>query len=59
MPDVALIAITRKVIILDDKEYSGLSIIGIAALIHSLSTTYYFLHRTMNAAHSKVKPGGH
>jgi len=46
--EVALIAITRKVIILDVKEYSGLSIIGIAALIVSIAIAYYFLRRPRN-----------
>jgi uncharacterized membrane protein (DUF373 family) len=41
--EVALIAITRKVIILDVKEYSGLAIVGIAALIVSIAVAYYFL----------------
>jgi len=41
--EVALIAITRKVIILDVKEYSGLAIVGIAALIISIAVAYYFL----------------
>ena len=41
--EVALIAITRKVIILDVKEYSGLAIIGVAALIIAIAVAYYFL----------------
>jgi uncharacterized membrane protein (DUF373 family) len=41
--EVALIAITRKVIILDVKEYSGLTIVGIAALIVSIAVAYHFL----------------
>jgi len=41
--EVALIAITRKVIILDVKEYSGLAIVGIAALIISIAVAYHFL----------------
>ena len=41
--EVALIAITRKVIILDVKAYESLSIIGIAALIVAISIAYYFL----------------
>ncbi len=45
--EVALIAITRKVIILDVKDYSGLAIIGIAALIVSIAVAYFFLKRTM------------
>lgn len=43
--EVALIAMTRKVIILDMKEYSGLSIIGVAALIVAIAIAYYFLRR--------------
>jgi uncharacterized membrane protein (DUF373 family) len=43
--EVALIAITRKVIILDVKAYDGLAIIGIAALIMSIAVAYYFLKR--------------
>lgn len=45
--EVALIAITRKVIILDVKAYDGLTIIGIAALIISIAVAYYFLKRTL------------
>ena len=45
--EVALIAIARKVIIIDFKEYSGLSIIGIAALILSIAVAFYFLKRPL------------
>ncbi|MGV8073793.1 MAG: phosphate-starvation-inducible PsiE family protein [Syntrophobacteraceae bacterium] len=38
---VALIAIARKVIILDIKEVSSLTLIGIAAIIVALSIGYY------------------
>lgn len=48
--EVALIAITRKVIILDVKDYSGLAIIGIAALIASIAIAFYFLKK-MTTAH--------
>ena len=41
--EVALIAIARKVIILDLKEYSELTLIGIAALIISLAVAYSLL----------------
>lgn len=44
--EVALIAITRKVIILDVKAYSGLTIVGIAALIVAIAIAYFFLKRT-------------
>jgi len=40
---VAIIAISRKVIILDVKELSGLSLLGIAAIILALSIGYYLI----------------
>jgi uncharacterized membrane protein (DUF373 family) len=40
---VAMIAIARKVIILDIKEVSGLTLIGIATIIVALSSGYYLL----------------
>lgn len=40
---VAIIAIARKVIILDVKQTSGLSLIGIAAIILALTVGYYFM----------------
>ena len=43
---VALIAIGRKVIILDVKELSSLTLIGIAAIIISLSVGYYLFKRS-------------
>ena len=42
---VALIAIARKVIILDLEKYSGLSLTGIAAIILALSLGYYLIQR--------------
>jgi uncharacterized membrane protein (DUF373 family) len=48
---VALIAIGRKVIILDVKEISSLSLLGIAAIIISLSVGYFLVKRTF---HSKA-----
>jgi uncharacterized membrane protein (DUF373 family) len=44
---VAIIAVTRKVIILDVKTMSPMSLIGVAALILSLSVGYYALKRAM------------
>lgn len=38
---VAMIAIARKVIILDVKEISSLTMLGIAAIILALSIGYY------------------
>ena len=43
---VAIIAIARKVIILDIKETSSLSLIGIAAIIVSLTVGYYFMKKS-------------
>ncbi len=39
--EVALIAIARKVIILDAKELPSLTLLGIAALIVALATAFY------------------
>ncbi len=40
---VAIIAIARKVIILDVENYSGQSLLGIAAIILALSIGYYLI----------------
>lgn len=42
---VAMIAISRKVIILDLNKYSSLTLVGIAALIIALSVGYYLVKR--------------
>jgi len=41
---VAMIAIARKVIILDVKELSSLTLVGIGTIIIALSAGYYFLN---------------
>jgi len=43
--EVALIAIARKVIILDFKAYDSVVILGIAALIVTISFAYYIVRR--------------
>jgi uncharacterized membrane protein (DUF373 family) len=43
--EVALIAIARKVIIVDVKEFSAETLIGVAALVLALSTGYYLQKR--------------
>ena len=57
---VALIAIGRKVIILDVKEISSLSLLGIAAIIISLSIGYFLvkltLHRGNHKSHDPGEP---
>lgn len=45
---VAIIAITRKVIILDTEKLEPLTIIGIAFLIFALSIGYFFLKKALN-----------
>jgi uncharacterized membrane protein (DUF373 family) len=47
---VAIIAIARKVIILDVKELSGLALVGIAAIILALSLGYYLIRQKPAAA---------
>ncbi|TVQ50214.1 MAG: hypothetical protein EA362_02750 [Saprospirales bacterium] len=42
---VALIAIARKVIVLDFEYYSGLEILGISAIIISLAAAYFLIKR--------------
>lgn len=42
---VAMIAIARKVIVLDVKELSSLTLIGIGVIIVSLALGYYLLNR--------------
>jgi uncharacterized membrane protein (DUF373 family) len=44
---VAMIAVSRKVIILDMKEISALSMMGIAILLFSLSGSYYLIKKGM------------
>jgi uncharacterized membrane protein (DUF373 family) len=48
---VAIIAIARKVIILDLKEVDSLSLIGIASIIIALTVGYFLMKRT----HSRDK----
>jgi uncharacterized membrane protein (DUF373 family) len=43
---VAIIAIARKVIILDIKETSSLSLLGIASIIMALTIGYFFMKRS-------------
>jgi uncharacterized membrane protein (DUF373 family) len=52
---VALIAISRKVIILDVKELSSLTLIGIAAIIIALSAGYYLLKTTLRDGRQSTK----
>jgi uncharacterized membrane protein (DUF373 family) len=46
---VAIIAISRKVIILDVKELGSLTLLGIAAIIIALSVGFFLLKRSHNS----------
>ena len=50
---VAIIAIARKVIILDVKQTDGLSLLGIAAIVVALPVGYYLMKKAQ--AHEKAK----
>ena len=51
---VAMIAIARKVIILDIDKYSSMTLIGIASLILSLSAAYYLIKKVHQEDRSKI-----
>ncbi|MCZ7362256.1 MAG: phosphate-starvation-inducible PsiE family protein, partial [Candidatus Methanoperedens sp.] len=53
---VAMIAIGRKVIILDIKEISGLTLIGIGAVIIALSVGYYYFKKGLYIDESNPAP---
>jgi len=51
---VAMIAIARKVIILDIDNYSSMTFIGIASLILALSVAYYLIKKVHGDGRSKT-----
>ena len=55
--EVALIAVARKVIILDVSEYSSLTLLAIAALIVALAVAYYIQKRIRPGAPPAGGPG--
>jgi uncharacterized membrane protein (DUF373 family) len=57
--EVALVAIARKVIILDVKELPSLTLIGIAAVIVALAAAYYLeKHGRLKIVHKVAEQGG-
>jgi len=46
--EVALIAVARKIVIIDVKEYSPLILLAIAAIVITLSSAYYLQKRARN-----------
>lgn len=53
---VAIIAIARKVIILDVKDLSGMMLLGIAAIIIALCSGYYLVRRETPDCDPAEKP---
>jgi uncharacterized membrane protein (DUF373 family) len=53
--EVALIAVARKVVIIDVKEYSSNSLFAIAAIVFSLSAAYY-LQKKARTRHKSISP---
>lgn len=53
---VAIVAIARKVIILDLYKLSALTLLGIAAIILALSVGYFFLKKAMEKKPAPGKP---
>lgn len=53
--EVAMIAVARKIILLDYKEYSGLTILAIAALMLALAVGYYLEKRTRRYNSQRVE----
>ena len=49
---VGLVAITRKVVLLEPKTLDGLSLIGIAAIIAALAGAYWALRRSASLRHA-------
>ena len=54
--EVAMIAVARKVILLDYTEYSGLTILAIAALMLALAVGYYLEKRARHYNSQLGKP---
>lgn len=53
---VAMIALARKIIILDLKAVPSISLLGIAAIIVSLGITYYIIRQTRNRTANRRAP---
>jgi uncharacterized membrane protein (DUF373 family) len=53
--EVAMIAIARKVIILDVKEYEPLQLTGIAVIIAALAGAYYVIKRGHKSDSKKIE----
>ena len=52
--EVALIAVARKVVIIDVKEYSSETLLAIAAIVLSLAGAYYLQNRVRNQRNQRL-----
>jgi len=52
---VAIIAVARKVIILDLKKFPSLTVIGVASIILALSIAYYLVKKTHKENDKQIK----
>lgn len=53
--EVAMIAIARKVIVLEADEYGGVTVLGIAALVLALGAGYYLVRRARQYAANEAR----
>jgi uncharacterized membrane protein (DUF373 family) len=52
--EVAVIAIARKVIVLEPEEHGGLTVIGVAVLVLALALALYFVRRARRRSPSRA-----
>ena len=52
---IAMIAIGRKIIILDVTHLEPLTLVGVAAILLALTVGYYFLKKTRHTGDEKEK----
>jgi uncharacterized membrane protein (DUF373 family) len=53
---VALIAVARKVIILDPDKHDGITLLGIAAIILALAVGYFLIRKAQNGSEEIERP---
>jgi uncharacterized membrane protein (DUF373 family) len=53
---VALIAVARKVIILDPGKHDGVTLLGIAAIILALAVGYFLIRKIQDGSEEKKRP---
>ncbi len=53
---VAMVAVARKVVIIDVKELSGITLVGIASIILALSAGYFLVKRALKTTDGSRQP---